>query len=368
MFEVAKGLRTKYWKVDAFFPERNRRSMLQAAAYLAGGRIVAFPTETVYGLGANALCPKSVERVFLAKGRPSDNPLIVHIAYFWQAAGLVREVPRKAKLLAGSFWPGPLTLVLPKSSLVPEAVTAGLDTVAIRMPDHPVARELIRLSGCTIAAPSANISGKPSPTTARHVLRDLYGRIDGILDGGPSEVGLESTVVDMTGEIPLLLRPGGITREQLEAVVGQIAVDPNLQRIEGSIPPRSPGMKYKHYAPAGKVFLVDGIPEKAAEWIRKSCFRNCEEGIKTAILCSKETAHVYNDIYNSCRGPHGFVEILGSKSDLGSVARHLYSALRRCDIEGIEIIYLEAYSANGIGMAVMNRMYKASGSNLVTVR
>jgi len=359
---ISIRLHTRYWKVNPFSPNWDR-SILEAASLIAGGKIVAFPTETVYGLGANALCPKAAERVFAAKGRPSDNPLIVHIAYFWQAAMLVKELPPKAYTLASRFWPGPLTMVLPKSPLVPDAVSAGLDTVAVRMPDHLVARELIRRSGCAIAAPSANISGKPSPTTARHVLRDLYGRIDGVLDGGASEVGLESTVLDLTSEVPVILRPGGITKEQLEQAVGEIRVDPNLQQIEGNIPPRSPGMKYKHYAPAGKVFLVDGEPQKAAEWIRAACERNRAEGIKSAILCSKETAHVYN----GCVGSLGFVEVLGSKSDLGGVARHLYSALRRCDLEGIEMIYLEAFSANGIGMAVMNRMYKASGSNLVTV-
>ena len=337
--------------------------MSEAASFIAGGRIVAFPTETVYGLGAHALRPKSVERIFAAKGRPTDNPLIVHIAYLWQAEYLVREVPEKAKILARSFWPGPLTLVLRKSSLVPDSVTAGLDTVAVRMPSHPVAHELIRLSGCPIAAPSANLSGKPSPTTARHVLRDLYGRVDGVLDGGASAVGLESTVIDVTDEVPVLLRPGGITREQLESMVGPILIDPNLQELKGTAAPRSPGMKYTHYAPSGKVFLVDGEPGKVVAWIRQACSRNQEEGRKTAILCSKETTN----LYEACPLPFGFIEPLGSKSDLGSVAHNLYSALRRCDLEGIEMIYLEAYSAKGIGMAVMNRMYKASGSNLIKV-
>lgn len=364
MIAIFEAVHTKYWQINAFAPERDRLYLLEAASFIAGGRLVAFPTETVYGLGANALCPEAVARIYLAKGRPSDNPLIVHIAYLWQADSLVSEVPEKAKILARRFWPGPLTMVFPKSPVVPDAVTGGLDTVAVRMPSHPVARELIRLSGCTIAAPSANISGKPSPTTARHVLRDLYGRIDGILDGGPCEVGLESTVLDITSEIPVILRPGGITREQLEEAVGPVKVDPNMQQLAGDEPPRSPGMKYKHYAPSGKVFLVDGEPEKAAEWIRRACSRTREEGKKTAVLCSRETVH----LYQGCTGSSGFVEVLGSKRDLGSVARHLYDALRRCDLEGIQVIYLEAYSAKGIGMAVMNRMYKASGSNLIKVQ
>jgi L-threonylcarbamoyladenylate synthase len=336
---------------------------LQAASFIAGGRTVAFPTETVYGLGANAFFPQAVEAVFEAKGRPGDNPLIIHIAYLWQASQLAIEVPEKAKSLARIFWPGPLTLVLKKVPGIPYEVTGGLDTVGIRMPDHPVARELIRLSQCPIAAPSANLSGKPSPTTARHVLRDLYGRIDGVLDGGSTQVGLESTVLDVTSKTPVLLRPGGITREQIEKVIGPILLDPNLQHLEGDEPPRSPGLKYAHYAPEGKVYLVDGGPGKAAEWISRSCAEMQEKGLKTAILCSKETAWLYSD----CENHMGFVEILGSKGDLGSVARHLYAALRRCDQEGIEVIYLEAYSGEGLGMAVMNRMYKASGSNVIKV-
>ena len=247
--------------------------------------------------------------------------------------------------------------------MIPDRVTAGLDTVAVRMPDHPVARTLIHLSGYPIAAPSANISGKPSPTTARHVMRDLYGRIDGILDGGPCRVGVESTVLDVTSEIPVILRPGGITREQIEEKVGPVLVASPLQEHDESVTPRSPGMKYKHYAPSGKVFLVEGKPEKAAAWIGRACEWNRENGIKTAVLCSSETAH----FYGGCTGGQGFVEVLGSKKDLGSVARHLYGALRRCDLEGIEMIYIEAYSAKGMGMAVMNRMYKAAGSNLISV-
>ncbi len=260
-----------------------------------------------------------------------------------------------------------MTLVLRKDLRIPDGVTGGLDTVGIRMPDHPVARELIRLSKCPVAAPSANLSGKPSPTTARHVLRDLYGRIDGVLDGGPTKVGLESTVLDVTSETPVLLRPGGITREEIEAVVGPILVDPNLQQAEGDrggdSAPRSPGMKYTHYAPKGKVYLVEGEPDRAAAWICRSCVEMQGKGLKTAILCSKETAWHYGEYDND----RGFVEILGSQDDLGSVARHLYGALRRCDQEDIKVIYLEACSAEGLGMAVMNRMYKASGSNLIKV-
>lgn len=290
--------------------------------------------------------------------------MIVHIAAFWQAGDLVREMPENAKRLARIFWPGPLTMVLPKDPQVPDVVTAGLDTVAVRMPGHVVARELIRLSGCPVAAPSANISGKPSPTTARHVLRDMYGKIDGVLDGGISKVGLESTVVDMTAPVPVLLRPGGITREQLEEIIGPVDVDPNMQSLgESSTPPRSPGMKYKHYAPSGKVYLVEGEPVKAAGWIRRQQAFFCDQGTRTAILCSRETSHLYED----CSLSPGFLEVLGSRSDLDSVARHLYAALRRCDQEDIEVIFIEACSTQGIGMAVMNRLYKASGMNIVRV-
>ena len=262
----------------------------------------------------------SCEKIFLAKGRPVDNPLIVHIAYFWQGLLLVREIPEKGRVLARRFWPGPLTLVMPKSRAVPDAVTAGLDTVAVRMPDHPVARELIRLSGCTVAAPSANISGKPSPTTARHVLRDLYGKIDGVLDGGSCEVGVESTVVDVTSKVPVLLRPGGISREQLEEAVGNILVDANMQELNGDSPPRSPGMKYTHYAPSGKVFLVEGEPVKAAAWICRECISNREKGRRTAVLCSRETAHYYNGVL-ALTGLWKFWE----QVRLESVARNLYA-------------------------------------------
>lgn len=365
MIEISEHLHTRYWNVSSGISSISKRHILEAAAFLAGGRLVAFPTETVYGLGADALHPEAVEKIFLAKGRPQDNPLIVHVAYFRQARRLVREMPEKAGALARRFWPGPLTMVLPKNPVIPDVVTAGLDTVAIRLPGHPVARELIRLSGCPVAAPSANISGKPSPTTARHVLKDMYGKIDGVLDGGEARVGLESTVVDLTGRVPVLLRPGGITREQLEEIVGQVEVDPNLQNYDEAVdtPPRSPGMKYVHYAPAGKVFLVEGEPDKAARWIRKQYASLCAQGIKTAVLCSRETEPLYQD---SGRCP-GFVQVLGSRDDLESVARHLYAALRRCDLENIEMIFIEAYSAQGMGMAVMNRMYKASGSNVVRV-
>jgi len=360
---ISQRIHTRYWNVDSHKSLEDQRKLVEAASFLAGGRIVAFPTETVYGLGANALCPRAVERVYLAKGRPADNPMIVHIDSLRQAKYLVRQIPLKARILAGRFWPGPLTLVMSKDPGIPDEVTAGLDTVAVRMPGHRIARELIRLSGFPIAAPSANISGKPSPTTARHVLRDLYGKIDGIVDGGTAVVGLESTVVDVTGDIPVLLRPGGITREQLEESVGRILVDPNMESFkEGQDTPRSPGMKYTHYAPSGKVFLVEGEPSKAARWIRRQVEKYKGRGKRIAILCSRESAHFYEDL-----ALPGFLEVLGSRSDMSSVARHLYGALRRCDLENIEVIFIEAYSPKGMGLAVMNRMYKASGSNIVRV-
>jgi len=353
---IIRRFRTRYWKVSPFAPDP--AAIRQAASIVAGGGVVAFPTETVYGLGADTLNPLAVGKIFTAKGRPVDNPLIVHVAELRQVWDIVLDFPAAARLLAANFWPGPLTLVLPKRSTVPDAVTGGLDTVAVRMPRHRVALDLIKKSGCSIAAPSANLSGKPSPTTARHVLRDLYGRVDGIIDGGPAVVGLESTVLDLTGPKPLILRPGGVTREQLEREIGPVDVETQGEREGAKLAPRSPGMKYRHYSPEGNVILIHGergrvvsrICELAAEWNGR--------GQRVAVLCSRETYSLYSK--GTCS--YDYLENIGSQYNLDDVARNLYGALHTCDQKEIDIILIEVFPATGLGAAIMNRLQKAAGS------
>ncbi|WP_047150773.1 L-threonylcarbamoyladenylate synthase [Aneurinibacillus tyrosinisolvens] len=349
--------KTKYWHVDntvddwLAYPQA-QQAVKEAAELLQRNELVAFPTETVYGLGGNGLVDKTVEKIYIAKGRPSDNPLILHIAEEEQLEQLAEEVPPLARALMEAFWPGPLTLVLPKKAGVAQRASAGLDTIAVRMPDHPLALALIRAAGLPIAAPSANLSGRPSPTTGRHVQEDLEGRIAGILDGGPTGIGVESTVVDVTGEVPLILRPGGITAEQIADITGEVAVDPGLT-VEGAAP-RSPGMKYRHYAPEGEMWLVTGANVEAmAEMIRRHADEARREGKKVGILATRESASFYNknDIVLAC----------GERASLISVAQHLYDVLRRFDEEKVDLIFAETFLENGVGAAVMNRLNKAAG-------
>lgn len=271
--------------VIELYDAENRRSevMEKAGEILKSGGLVAFPTETVYGLGGDALNPEASAKIYAAKGRPSDNPLIVHIADMEALKVLASEVPEKAKILADRFWPGPLTMIMPKSDAVPYATTGGLDTVAIRMPSHPTAYELIRSSGVYIAAPSANTSGRPSPTTAQHVYEDLNGRIDMIIDSGKVDIGLESTIVDLTGEIPTILRPGYITRAMLEEVVGPVTIDKAIlaEHEDPNLRPKAPGMKYKHYAPKGDLVIVEGKKQAVAEMINYLTKMDAESGLKT---------------------------------------------------------------------------------------
>jgi L-threonylcarbamoyladenylate synthase len=301
-------MKTEYLQVN---PENlDRRPFRKAGDLLRQGEVVAFPTETVYGLGANALNANAVKKIFLAKGRPHDNPLIVHIAEFEQLKPLVQGISEKAYVLMHRFWPGPLTLIFPKSNLVPNEVTAGLDTVAVRMPRHPVALKLIKEAGVPIAAPSANTSGLPSPTEGAHVLADLNGKIPLILDGGETEVGLESTVVDVTVEPPLILRPGGVTLEEIEDAIGQAAYDPGLSKDKNETP-RSPGMKYTHYSPKADVFIVDGPDKDRAQKITAVFHRMTQEGKKVALLLSEETGREINGING--RVIPCYYEVLGSK-------------------------------------------------------
>ncbi|NLO99921.1 MAG: threonylcarbamoyl-AMP synthase [Clostridiaceae bacterium] len=329
-----------------------------AAKALREGMLVAFPTETVYGLGADALNPEAVNKIYEAKGRPSDNPLIVHIAEVSKLNELVAEIPEAATLLIEAFWPGPLTMVFKKSNLVPDIITAGLDTVAVRMPDSLIAQKLIREAGVPIAAPSANISGRPSPTTSKHVIEDLKGRIEYIIDGGSCQVGVESTVLDVTTDIPIILRPGGITLEMLEKVLGIVYTDPALE-IKGNIKPRSPGMKYRHYSPKAEMFLISGVPGLVVKKINKLAKESSERGLRVGVLSSFENAHKYKAevIVNA-----------GSVKHADNIAAQLYDSLRTFDEKKVDIIYSEIFEEKGIGRAIMNRLRKASSGKIIEAK
>ena len=333
------------------------QSIREAAEIIRAGGLVGMPTETVYGLGANALDEEAVRKIFEAKGRPGDNPLIVHVSSIEEIAPLVREIPQAARKLMAAFWPGPMTLILPKSDRIPSAVSAGLDTVGIRLPASDAARALIAASGCPIAAPSANRSGRPSPTTAQHVFEDMDGRIPLILDAGACEVGVESSVIDATGETPVILRPGGVTPEMVEAVLGCVAVDEHVMApLEEGDVVRSPGMKYKHYAPKAKTVIFDGDPEHVIAAICARYDEAAAHGGKPAILGFDE---------------HDFggrtVISLGSIHHPDDAAARLFAALRELDERGETLALCEAVDAHGIGLAVMNRMGRAAGFDIERV-
>lgn len=356
-------IKTKYIKVES---ELSLNGQLEeAGAVLRHGGTVAFPTETVYGLGANALSEEAIAKIFAAKGRPQDNPLIIHISKLEQLKQLVKSIPPVAEKIMRHFWPGPLTLVFSKSKQVPRAVTAGLDTVAVRLPDHEVALALIDEAGVPVAAPSANISGKPSPTTALHVKEDLSGKIDVIVDGGVAGVGLESTVLDVTGPVPMILRPGGITVEMIaEVTSGLVEIDPAIKgeiRQEG-LTPRSPGMKYAHYSPEGQVILVQGDEaDKIVAKVKVLVEEGQAKGKKVAVLATDETSALYQKLLS---GKY-FLLQMGSRSDLAQVSQRLYDSLRRCDQIGADLIFTETFTRTGLGMALMNRLDKAAGYQLV---
>jgi L-threonylcarbamoyladenylate synthase len=329
------------------------------ARLIRAGELVAFPTETVYGLGANALDGRAVYKIFEAKGRPADNPLIVHISNKEQLTELTTGVGDIGLKLMDAFWPGPLTIVVRKSRLVPDVVTAGLDTVAVRMPRHPVALSLIRSAGVPIAAPSANISGSPSPTTANHVARDLSGRIHLILDGGPCKVGVESTVLDITGTLPVLLRPGGITVEMLEQVVGQVEVDPGVVRPVQDQPVKSPGMKYRHYSPKARMVIVEGGLRDIVKKITSLADAYRSQGMRVGILATQQTYSQYKSYDN--------VIILGDREHPDTIAESLFSALRQLDEERVDIILAEGITREGVGLAIMNRMDRAAAFSIIRV-
>jgi L-threonylcarbamoyladenylate synthase len=342
----------KHWIVESDVDKnKSYPQIVDAAKFLQQNEVVAFPTETVYGLGANATSDAAVEKIFKAKGRPSDNPLIVHISNKNQLDGLVAGIPSDAAKLVDAYWPGPLTIIFKnKENVFSEKVTAGLQTVGIRMPDHPVALSIIEAAGVPIAAPSANRSGKPSPTTAQHVMDDLDDKIAGVVDGGETGVGVESTVVDCTGEIPVILRPGGVTKEQLEEVVGKVEVDPSLKEGKGA--PKSPGMKYTHYAPDAPVYLVDGT----RKFLQKLVDEKRGEGLKVGVLTTEEFAGEYQaDIILS----------VGRRDDLKTVAQHLYDTLRAFNRSDVDIIFAEMFPEEGVGLAIMNRLQKAAGHRVI---
>lgn len=338
----------------------NSDNIKEAALVLRNKGLVAFPTETVYGLGGDALDGEAAARIYTAKGRPSDNPLIVHIAETDAVYELAKEVPDKAKMLMEAFWPGPLTIILPKKEIVPDGTTGGLDTVAIRMPSHPVALDLIRKSGLYIAAPSANTSGRPSPTLAEHVMEDMNGRIEMILDGGAVGIGIESTIVDLTGDVPVILRPGFITKSMLEEIVGKVTIDPALIEPDPNLRPKAPGMKYTHYAPKGELSIVEGksTDNIVVDKINQLVSEKLNEGYKVAVITTSENAGNY-----TCEN----VLITGNRTQGETIAAKLYQVLRQCDELDVDYIYSEAFNGGELGGAIMNRLLKAAGHRVIEV-
>lgn len=325
------------------------------------GGLVAFPTETVYGLGGDALCPASSGKIYAAKGRPSDNPLIIHIAEMAALEHIVCEIPKKAAKLAEVFWPGPLTMIFKKSAIVPHQTTGGLDTVAVRMPSHPLAALLIKKAGGYVAAPSANLSGKPSPTLAKYVVQDLDGRIDMILAADGVEIGLESTIVDLTGEIPVILRPGYITQKMLSEVVGETELDITIYDSDTAQAPKAPGMKYRHYAPKGELVIVEGEPQRVARYINEQAAAHEAAGLHTGVIATLEQFAQYQATS---------VKNAGSRCDAHEAAKKLYTFLREFDDEKIDCIYAESFADTldqGFGQAVMNRLLKAAGHKVIHV-
>lgn len=335
----------------------------EAGDVIRHGGLVAFPTETVYGLGADGMDATASAKIYAAKGRPSDNPLILHIADLETLDKIASEIPKKAKLLMDKFWPGPMTLIFKKKAEVPYGTTGGLETVAVRYPEHPVALELIKAAGTPIAAPSANTSGRPSPTKAEHVIEDMDGKIDMILDGGQVGIGIESTIVDVTQDIPMILRPGYITKAMVEEVVGEVSVDKvvqakSIEELGGDYAPKAPGMKYKHYAPKAELTMFEGDVNKVIEVINRKTAEDERDGEKVGIIATDESKHLYKS---------GRVVSIGSRKDEESIARGLYGILRDFDDMGVDIIYSETFYDDNLGQAIMNRLIKAAGYKIIAV-
>lgn len=340
--------------------ERDKEAVNKAGQVLRQGGLVGMPTETVYGLAADATQPEAVKHIFEAKGRPQDNPLIVHIADFDQVERYTKDISEDAWKLMRAYWPGPMTVILKKKDIIPEVVSCGLDTIGLRMPSHPVARALIHASGTALAAPSANTSGRPSTTTAQHVYEDLHGRIDMILDGGPCQIGVESTVIDMSGGVPTLLRPGGISLEQLQAVLPQVQVDKCIySTVTGDKKVRSPGMKYKHYAPHAPVTILLGPDEAIRDYVREKLKTSHARGEKVGVLCYSETTGDYTPYDNAVVLP------LGSRYSKEDIAHHLFAQLRAFDETEVKEIYANCPDSTGLGLAVVNRLSKAAGFHII---
>ncbi|MGI6262820.1 MAG: L-threonylcarbamoyladenylate synthase [Succiniclasticum sp.] len=347
-------METKYWDLK----KNPQQAMKEAAALVRAGEVVAFPTETVYGLGADGLNGTAVARIFAAKGRPADNPLILHVARKEQIQDLTTGLSANAKALIDTFWPGPLTVVVPKAPCVPDETSAGLDTVAVRMPSHPVANAFIAACGCPIAAPSANLSGKPSPTNAQDVAEDMDGKIAGILDGGSCGIGVESTVVDTTSPIPTILRPGGITREMLEELLGAVEIDPALNG-NPALRPKAPGMKYRHYAPEAPLYLYEG--KEAPLRLARAVERAVAEQTRLGVLCDEETARFLRERL----GKNPSVLLLSWGDGKSDLAENLYTLLRDFDRFKPRLILGMGVDESGMGLAVMNRLRKAAGFNIL---
>ncbi len=330
--------------------------LAKAGEIIRSGGLVAFPTETVYGLGGDALNPESSRKIYAAKGRPSDNPLIVHVCDMESVYEIVKEVPPAAVKLAEAFWPGPLTMIMQKNDRVPTDTTGGLDTVAIRMPDNRIALGLIKESGGYIAAPSANTSGRPSPTVARYCVEDLSGKIEMIIDGGQVGIGLESTIVDLTGDKPMILRPGYITMQMLSDVLGDVDIDRTIIDSSSTQRPKAPGMKYRHYAPKGQLTIVEGTQEKVASYINDKADEARAEGKRVGVIGTDSSRALYRaDVVKS----------VGDRSDESTIAHELFKVLREFDDESIDIMFSESFDDSGIGQAIMNRLLKAAGHNVI---
>ena len=348
-------METRIEKIDRY--QLDEQVLKQAGEILKQGGLVAFPTETVYGLGANALNEDAAKKTYAAKGRPSDNPLIVHIADVEDLPIVARNISDKAKQIIERFWPGPLTLVFEKQYIVPFGTTGGLSTVAVRMPTDEIARAVIRAGGGYISAPSANTSGRPSPTSAAHVADDLNGKIDMIIDGGNVDIGVESSILDMTVDPPMILRPGAITKEMLEEVIGEVAVDQAILRDDSGVAPKAPGMKYRHYAPKAQLMIVEGETEEAVKAIRQIAYEQTRLGYKVGIIATNETMDSYTT---------GVVKNIGTRSNENTIAKNLYKVLREFDEdEEVDYIYSESFESDGISGAVMNRLEKAAGHHTI---
>lgn len=338
------------------YEKTDQKIIEEAGNIIKNGGLVAFPTETVYGLGGDALNPSSSAKIYAAKGRPSDNPLIVHIADMESLYRIVKDVPEQAIKLAEAYWPGPLTMIFQKTEEVPLETTGGLQTVAVRMPNDPIALAFIKASGGYIAAPSANTSGKPSPTLAKHVAEDMNGKIEMILDGGAVGIGLESTIVDLTGKKPMILRPGYVTEAMIAEVLGEVAIDKTILDNHSKVAPKAPGMKYRHYAPNGELVIVEGDTQKVVAYINDKLEQYQRKSAKTGVIATDETCALYKaDVIKSA----------GKRADEAAIAHQLYAFLRDFDSEHVDYIFAESFATDGVGQAIMNRLLKAAGHKII---